>query len=163
MKKLILACAFLTASIGGAALAHDIEDCGSPYTTDMAAIFWQVDDKWADYEDWVLATTGINLSGCIENRFKDNGDVKCKDLPDGVAGRATPGFQTIKIDHGWLDDQSSTQKNRRACIAALMAHEFAHTCFASESRADTIDEATFEWWKDVFGSTNSWASCGIWD
>ena len=162
MKKLLLVGAIVTASIGGTALAHDIDSCGSPYTTDMSAIFWQVNDKWADYEDWVLATTGIHLSSCIENRFGSNGDVKCKDLPDGVAGKATPGFQTIKIDDGWLASLSSTQKNRRACIAALMAHEFSHTCYATEGRADTIDEATFEWWKDVFGATNSWASCGIW-
>ena len=162
-RKVLLTFAMLVSIPSLASATHEIIECDAPYETDIAAIHWQVDDKWRDFEDFVNDYADLNLSSCIENRFETNGDVKCKNLSGDAAGKAVPGASTIRMDEDWLDGLSSTQKNRRACMAALMAHEYAHSCYANESRADRIDEAAFEWWADVFGATNTWESCGIYD
>ncbi|MEZ4467877.1 MAG: hypothetical protein R3F43_26405 [bacterium] len=141
MRRLIAATFALVASTGAAfAGSHTIDSCADPFETDIAAIYWQINDKWADFQDFVEGYTGYSLSGCLETRLTDNGDARCIDLPAGVAGRAWPGVQLISLDDGWLSDlegRASTQKDRRACIAALMAHEHSHNCGASEGAPTT--------------------------
>ncbi|MBF0360406.1 MAG: hypothetical protein HQK49_05305 [Oligoflexia bacterium] len=139
---------------------HNVIDCGA-YTSDMNEVFSKISSKWNSYKNYVENQTGFNLSGCLENRFKKNGDVKCKALNNNHAGEATFGLSRIKIDNGWLNNRTSVQRDRRACVSALMAHEFAHTCFSVEGRSDTIDESTFNWWKNEYNTGNSWHSCGI--
>lgn len=168
MRKLIAAIALSALSVPAVALAgsHSIDSCADPFETDIAAIYWQINDKWADFEDFVEDYTGYNLSSCLENRLTDNGDTRCIDLPAGVAGRAWPGVQLISLDDGWLsdlEDRASTRKDRRACIAALMAHEHSHNCSASEGRADNIGEAAHEWWQDVFGGEDPYTDCWLAD
>ena len=146
--------------------SHTISSCDSTYETDIAAIYWQIDDKWSDFEDFVEDYSGYNLSSCLEKRLTNNGDARCIDLPTGIAGRAWPGVQLISLDEGWLqsrESNASSQKDRRACIAALMAHEHAHNCGAGEGRADNIGEAVHEWWQDVFGGSDNYLSCNLAD
>ncbi|MBF0300420.1 MAG: hypothetical protein HQK51_17005 [Oligoflexia bacterium] len=159
MKKLLFIFFFLINSLTFA--NHNIVDCNATYESDINAIFAAIGNNWNDYKSFVENRTGFDLSNCLENRFQSNGDVKCKYLDNNRAGYAIPGLSQIKIDKNWLNRQSATQKNRRACIAALMAHEFSHTCLADEGRAYTIDNPTFHWWKDKYNSTNTWDSCGL--
>lgn len=142
--------------------SHTVSSCGSPATNDIKSAIHAIKNRWSNYERFVKNFWGFNnLSTCLEKRFKSKGKVKCKNLSGNKVGLAYPGFKEVKIDKGWLAGLSSNENRRRACIAALVAHEFAHTCFSSERRSDKIDEATFEWWKDRFSNSNSWESCGI--
>ncbi len=160
MKKLFTMI-ILTTLWASSLWAHEVKSCGSDKSDILSAIH-SIKNNWRNYENFVTDYNNWNnLSSCLENRFKKNGKVKCKNLSGNKAGLAYPGFLQIKLDTGWLSGLTNNQKNRRACIAALVAHEFAHTCFATEKRSDKIDKATFMWWKDRYNATNSWNSCGI--
>jgi hypothetical protein len=52
--------------------------------------------------------------------------------------------------------------NRKACYFALAAHEWAHTCWRDQGKAEEIDDLAFEYYKDHHSDvTISMGSCGM--
>jgi len=160
--RLLIAVTAALAASGIARAAHNI-NCNDPYETDVSAIFYNVDNEYDDFKDFIEDHTGVNLQSCFENRFKDNGDVRCTNLSTGLIGYSIPGDDHIKIDTGWLgglpQSTDADQKFRRACIVGTMAHEFAHSCFSTEARAELIDDAAFGWWQQRFDATGYFSNC----
>jgi hypothetical protein len=161
--RLLIAVISLLAAGSITMAAQNIIDCDEPFETDIAAILWNVANEYDDFEDFVEDHAGVNLKSCMRNRFESNGDVKCMDLASGKIGSSVPGDDKIKIDTDWLNGlpqiDRDDQKFRRACIVGTMAHEFAHSCYSTESRAEDIDNAAFGWWRQRFNATGYFSEC----
>lgn len=79
---------------------------------------------------------GESLGSCIEDRFSKNGEVECahqeKAKQDGAKRKLGFGAglsKRVKLYQTFFDNIASMpQADRRACYAALMTHEFSHTC-----------------------------------
>ena len=96
---------------------------------------------------------------CIQGRFSTNGKVQCVHeencKKDGIkcklgfgAGLGTK----IKIFKTFFDNiDSMPQADRRACYAALMTHEFSHTCeLYAEAGPEARAVVAFNYWKGRF-------------
>jgi hypothetical protein len=137
----------------------ELIDCSDTEEKDMRAVAWNIADDWQNFSRSIESATGINMGSCIQERFSANGKVECvhkeKCKQDGVkcklgfgAGLGTK----IKIFQTFFDNiQSMPQADRRACYAALMTHEFSHTCeHYAESGPESRAMAAFDYWKGRF-------------
>lgn len=151
----------------------DVVACKETHDKDIRAVAWNIADDWRGFSAAVEGATGKGLGGCIEDRFGVDGKVECvyqeKCKQEGEKCRL--GFGSglgtkIKIYQTFFDNIASmSQADRRACYAALMTHEFSHTC---ERYAERIPEArgaaAFNYWKGRFpvsGSLKVDAHCGL--
>ncbi len=129
--------------------------CSSGKKTDARAARAVIADNWSAYEKYVEKRLGLNVKSCLENRFKDNGKIHCEDENKGNCssttwGWSSPALQTMHICPNFFAGVAGKQvANRQASYAALMAHEWGHSCFRNESKADRLDVATFEFYKSM--------------
>jgi len=143
-----------------------ITDCGSK-KDDIDAAADVIVRNWSDWESFVEAQTGVNIKNCMKNRFEKNGKVVCESSStgkcDGAAAWASPLNKKIHICPATLNDivEEARKPDRRACYAAIMAHEFAHSCDRFEVGADALDEATFDWYASTHNITISKSDCGF--
>jgi hypothetical protein len=137
----------------------EVINCSDTEEKDMRAVAWNIADDWRNFSSSVENATGINMGSCIEERFSANGKVECvhkeKCKQDGAkcklgfgAGLGTK----IKLYQTFFDIiHSMPQADRRACYAALMTHEFSHTCeHYAESGPESRAVAAFDYWKGRF-------------
>jgi hypothetical protein len=138
---------------------EELIDCSDTEEKDMRAVAWNIADDWRNFSSSIENATGIKMGSCIEERFSVNGKVECvhkeKCKQDGDKCRLGFGAglgKKIKIYQTFFDNiQSMPQADRRACYAALMTHEFSHTCeHYAESGPESRAMAAFDYWKGRF-------------
>ncbi len=165
MKSIATFLALTTLSLSSFANLADVIDCRQSEEQDMKMVANYIDDNWNDYERFMERETGLDFGGCMENRFKDNGKVKCEADNGGSCNNSNAwamfGSHKIHMCPSFLNRISSFGNiNRRACISAIMSHEFAHTCFRGEGGAERIDNAAFDYWASTHNVTISLSDCG---
>lgn len=142
----------------------EIIGCNETDEKDIRAVAWNIADDWRNFSSSLENATGKNMGSCIEDRFSVNGKVECvykeKCKQDGA--KCKLGFggglsKKVKIYQSFFDNIGSMpQADRRACYAALMAHEFSHTCeHYAERGPEARAVAAFEYWKDRFPASSS--------
>eukprot|EP01083_Nonionella_stella_P120178 359909_1 len=126
------------------------------FEEDIQAVANCIYNNWDDYRDWIESHTTYSLwTGCLKKKFK-KGNVYCDAVCTGVCGYAGGGKINL-CENTFLDElDGDLRPDRRACIAALMAHEFSHLCARSESACDEIEEETFAWWEDTYAVSAGW-------
>ena len=137
-------------------------------TTKINEIATTVDHDWADFEKFIEDETGLNIKGCMQNRFQDNGKIDCESSSGGTCSGA----------NGWASYLSHTahfcptfvnrvraltgDSNKKACYLALMTHEFGHTCWRGHGTVEDIDDAAFKYAKKTLpGVTIDLIDCGM--
>jgi hypothetical protein len=137
----------------------EVIDCDDTEEKDMRAVAWNIADDWSNFSKSVENATGINMGSCIEERFAVNGKVECvhKEKCKQEGTKCKLGFGAglgtkIKLYQTFFDNiHSMPQADRRACYAALMTHEFSHTCeHYAESGPEARAMAAFDYWKGRF-------------
>lgn len=151
----------------------EVIDCNATEEKDIHAVAWNIVDDWRNFARSVENATGKNIGSCIEKRFSENGKVECvhKEKCKQDGNRCKLGFgaglgKKIKIFQTFFDNiDAMPQADRRACYAALMTHEFSHTCeHYAESGPEARAEAAFDYWKARFKVSSSLkidADCGL--
>ncbi|MDR4517641.1 MAG: hypothetical protein MRK00_09700 [Nitrosomonas sp.] len=151
----------------GTTIDLKVVDCDATQSKDINAVAWNIVDDWANFEKSVEADTGTNLGNCTKNRFSKNGKVKCMSSDkNDLMGWSSPLNRKIKIYPKFLNKIAILpQADRRACYAALMGHEFAHSCDLGEDGAEAREDAAFNYWKNRFAATSDTLSmqtnCGL--
>jgi hypothetical protein len=141
----------------------EVIDCDSTQEKDVRVVAWNIADDWIDFRNAVENATGKNLGDCMQDRFSKNGKVQCvakeKCNKDGECKLGFGGGlkQKVKIFETFLDTvEPMPQPDRRACYAALMTHEFSHTCeHYGEDLPEARAVAAFDYWKERFAVTPS--------
>lgn len=154
-------------------------DCNDTEDLDLRAVAWNIADDWSNFSKAVETATGDNVGSCLADRFAKDGKVQCvhkydcKTDKDGVKKcKLGHGFgldRKIKIFQTFFDNISALkQADRRACYAALMTHEFSHTCeHYKEKGPEARAVAAFDYWKGRFDvsstltSTSDTFGCGM--
>lgn len=134
-------------------------DCTDTESSDIRAVAWNIADDWDNFSNKLESSTGQNVGSCLQKRFAEDGKVQCVHTPKcNQAGKCKLGFggglgSKIKIFQTFFDKiKSIPQPDRRACYAALMAHEFSHTCeHYAEAGPEARGAAAFNYWKGRFG------------
>jgi hypothetical protein len=168
-----------TTTVGSAASSTsskgiaDVSGCSDTEEKDIRAVAWNIADDWGNFAKAVESVTGKNVGSCLEGRFSKNGKVQCetKDVCNNKGcrqGHSFPGKDEIKIYPNFLNRiKNYAQADRRACFAAILAHEFTHTCWFAESRPEAREDAAFAYWQQRFPGTpgfnvnNSQVGCGL--
>jgi hypothetical protein len=152
---------------------EDIEGCTSREVTEIGLAVDSVWASWNGFVDFIAEESGITIGNCLENRFKTNGKIVCESSQDGQCsdndGSNNNGWASYlnKRAHfcpSFLDTVAdiSGAANRKACYFALAAHEWAHTCWRDQGKAEEIDDLAFEYYKDHHSDvTISMGSCGM--
>jgi hypothetical protein len=140
----------------------DLLDCNATQESDIRIAQNTIANNWSSYESFVENETGLNIGDCLQRRFQDNGKTHCDwehrhGCESGLYGHAAFSSQTAHLCRNFLREVAakSSGVNRRASYAALMAHEWGHTCWRNEANADRIDVATFNWYKSRYAVTDS--------
>ena len=148
-------------------------NCDSTQSKDIRAVAWNIVDDWDNFERSIEADSGTKLGKCTRDRFKKNGKVECvSEYNCKKDGRCKLGFgggtgKKVKIFQTFFDNVASAeQADRRACYAALLTHEFAHTCERyAESGLEAREDAAFKYWQTRFPGTDDWSAnsggCGF--
>lgn len=144
--------------------------CSDTRIYDIGGAQRVVGNNWSSYESFVERETGLNIGNCLRKRFQDNGKAHCDwssvhGCSSSLYGHAKYSSHTAHICSGFLTETTTAEKprgvDRRASYAALLAHEWAHTCWRNETNADNIDVATFNWYKSRYSVQDSTCvSCG---
>ena len=147
-----------------------VTNCDATQEKDIRATAWNIADDWANFAAAVQLQTSFKVKDCLQDRFSKNGKVQCesKDVcKKGVCrqGHSFPGKQEIKIYPSFLNQIANFgQPDRRACYAALITHEFTHTCWFGESRPEAREDAAFSYWQKRFPGTSGFDinnNCGL--
>jgi hypothetical protein len=138
-----------------------VTDCETTQETDIRATAWNIADDWANFAASVQLQSSFDVGDCLQDRFSKNGKVQCesKDVckNNGTCrqGHSFPGKQEVKIYPSFLNHiKNFSQPDRRACYAALLTHEFTHTCWRAEGRSETREDAAFAYWQKRFPGTS---------
>ncbi|HXF04722.1 MAG TPA: hypothetical protein VNM72_04820 [Blastocatellia bacterium] len=103
----------------------------------------------------------------MRNRFEENGIVICESSDtgscNGAVAWASPFTKKVHLCPSLFRnvDAISRKPDRRACYAAILTHEFAHSCDRFEPGADRLDEAAFDWYASTHDLTITKTACGF--
>lgn len=147
-------------------------DCTDTESSDLRAVAWNIADDWNNFSNAIESSTGQNVGSCLQKRFAGDGKVQCVHTQKcNEDGKCRLGFggglgSKIKIFQTFFDNiKSMPQPDRRACYAALMTHEFSHTCeHYAEAGPEARGAAAFNYWKGRFGVTSDLkvdVDCGL--
>jgi hypothetical protein len=145
----------------------EVVDCTATQETDIRAVAWNIADDWTNFDATIERETSFSLGKCTRDRFSRNGRVRCMAQnncgPNGCrAGWSSFLTQTIRIYPSFLNGIATLpQADRRACLAALMTHEFTHSCDRAEGRSEAREDAAFNYWKSRFPVTSTLNINGI--
>ena len=151
----------------------DVIDCTATEEADIRSVASSITKDWSNFAKSMEDAIGDDLGKCIQGRFSANGKVQCvreeKCKRDG--GKCTNGFggglgTKIKIFKTFLDNIGGMpQSDRQACYAALMTHEFSHTCeLYGEAGPEARARGAFNYAKRRFAASSSLTidgSCGM--
>ena len=135
-------------------------NCNDTQDVDILAVAWNIVDDWTNFDAAIQRQTSFNLGNCTHDRFSTNGRVECmaRDHCTGKGcrqGYSVPTQQRIRIYPDFLTRIAGLPApDKRACIAALMTHEFAHSCSRFEGRAEAREDAAFDYWQARFPGTS---------
>jgi hypothetical protein len=141
-------------------ISLEIVNCNDTQEVDIRAVAWNLVDDWTNFDAEIERQTSFNLGNCTHDRFSSNGRVECmaRDHCTGKGcrqGYSVPTQQRIRIYPDFLTRIAALPApDKRACIAALMTHEFAHSCSRFEGRAEAREDAAFDYWKTRFPGTS---------
>lgn len=144
-------------------------DCTDTQDQDIRAVAWNIVDDWINFERTIESSSGFNLGNCIHDRFKENARVicvqqtKCKKGGRCVMGRSSPLNHTTRIFGTFFNNiADAAQPDRRACYAAVLIHEFSHSCdrVFERPRAEAREAAAFTYWQKRFPGTSGWTRTG---
>jgi hypothetical protein len=137
-----------------------VTNCNATREQDIRAVAWNIADDWSNFTAAIQLTTSFKVKECLHDRFSKNGKVLCEDKDHCSKnkgcrqGHSFPGKHEIKIYPDFLKRISGySQADRRACYAALLAHEFTHSCAHLEGRAEAREDAAFSYWQSRFPGT----------
>jgi hypothetical protein len=137
-----------------------VTNCDATQEQDIRAVAWNIADDWANFVAAIQLQTSFSVGDCLHDRFSKNGKVqceskdKCKDSGVCRQGHSFPGKHEIKIYPDFLNRiKNYTQPDRRACYAALLTHEFTHSCWFMENRPEAREDAAFAYWQNRFPGT----------
>ena len=166
-----------TANTNPSVLPHGevgVIDCSDMESLDIRATSWNIAEDWPNFSSELEKATGFNMGSCLQDRFSQNGKVECVHKYDCKGNKCTLGFGAglgtkVKLYQTFFDNISALpQADRRACYAALMTHEFSHTCeHYAESGPESRAVAAFNYWKERFpvssslSITSSTNGCGM--
>lgn len=151
------------------AVSLETVDCTNTQSVDILAVAWNLVDDWVNFEGAIESATGSNLGNCIRNRFRDNARVICEQQTNCnnrgrcVMGRSSPLNQTTRIFGTFFNNiANASAPDRRACYAALLTHEFSHSCdrVFERPRAEAREAAAFTYWQTRFPGTSGWTRTG---
>ena len=134
-------------------------NCDSTQSKDIRAVAWNIADDWTNFDNAIEGQTSFRLGECVHDRFSKNGKVECmnKDVCNKKGcrqGHASPFKKKVKIYPDFLNQIAGLpQADRRACYAALMTHEFTHSCDRMEGRSEAREDAAFAYWTERFPGT----------
>ena len=137
----------------------DVIDCSDAEALDLRAVAWNIADDWSNFSDALERATDQKMGNCIQERFSINGEVQCvhKEKCKQDGNKCKLGFgpglgRKVKIFQSFFDNiDDMPQADRRACYAALMTHEFSHTCeHYKEKGPEARAVAAFDYWKGRF-------------
>lgn len=137
-----------------------VTDCDATQEKDIRAVAWNIADDWANFVAAVQDQTSFSVGDCLSDRFGKNGRVQCetKDhCKNGTCrlGYSWPSKQEIKLYPAFLNQiKNFSQPDRRACYAALLTHEFTHSCWRAEGRPEAREDAAFAYWQKRFPGTS---------
>jgi hypothetical protein len=134
----------------------DIKDCTAQQQDEAGlAVDWLA-DNWSELENRLESIRGwsVNIGNCLRNRFQKNGKIVCEQSNNGRCDGANAWAASLNrkchLCPSWLNTvvNISGMENRQACYAALLTHEWAHTCERGHKVAEIIDNETFGYWKE---------------
>ena len=137
----------------------DVIGCNDTEEKDIRAVAWNIANDWSNFSSSLEKATGKTLGSCIEDRFSKNGEVECvhKEKCKQDGNKCKLGFgaglsKRVKLYQTFFDNIASMpQADRRACYAALMTHEFSHTCeHYAERGPEARAVAAFDYWRGEF-------------
>ena len=144
-------------------------DCTNTQSVDILAVAWNLVDDWVNFERAIESATGSRLGNCIRKRFRDNARVICEQQTNCnnrgrcVFGRSSPLNKTTRIFGTFFNNiANAPAPDRRACYAALLTHEFSHSCdrVFERPRAEAREAAAFTYWQTRFPGTSGWTRTG---
>lgn len=149
-------------------ISLETEGCSSTQSKDIRAVAWNLVDDWPNFERSIESATGSNLGNCIRDRFRDNARVVCEQQTNCnnrgcVLGRSSPLNKTTRIFGTFFNNiANAAAPDRRACYAALLMHEFSHSCdrVFEKPRAEAREAAAFTYWRKRFPGTSGWTRTG---
>eukprot|EP01083_Nonionella_stella_P185119 674143_1 len=132
----------------------------SSYEMDITKVFSGISTQWDEFSAYVEEKVDVSMDsdGCMESRFTES-HVMCNDECDklGYVMDSDAHARANVCKNTFLDEMQSVLKPyRRSCIAALLAHEFATLCGRKYEFANSIEKATFLWWKDRYSVAPTW-------
>lgn len=147
-----------------------IINCDATQDKDILAVAWNIVDDWTNFDNAIVRQTSFRLGDCTQDRFSSNGRVEC--MAGNVCnnrgcrqGYSIPSQQRIRIYPSFLTRIAALpQADRRACYAALMTHEFTHSCWRAEGRPEAREDAAFDYWTARFPGTSGHdvnGGCGL--
>ncbi len=143
--------------IGTSAAPLVISQCPTSNYWDVRDPTEVMRDNWSDFKSYAWVHEGIRLSSCLKGRLQ-NGTVRCQQTTTnyctgGELGRAYPGNPLVRVCRDWLNQiRSSLSANqRRTCYGSEIAHEFSHSCFGNEARAEKVEEAALGFLNGEYG------------
>ncbi len=149
-----------SASTNPAVLPHGevgVIGCSDTESLDVRATSWNIAEDWPNFSSELEKATGFNVGSCLQDRFGQNGKVECVHKYDCKDNKCKLGFggglgTTVKLFQTFFDNISALpQADRRACYAAMMTHEFSHTCeHYAEAGPESRARAAFNYWKNKF-------------
>lgn len=141
-------------------ISLEIINCSDTEAKDIRAVAWNLVDDWTNFDAAIEQQTSFNLGNCTQDRFAREGRVECMatdQCKNGVCrqGYSVPTQKRIRIYPNFLTRTANlAQADRRACMAALLTHEFAHSCSRFEGRAEAREDAAFDYWQTRFPGTS---------
>jgi hypothetical protein len=145
--------------------------CDDTQSKDIRAVAWNIADDWSNFEQFMKARTGEQLGACVQSRLLKNGDVRCVNEYRCNNEGCKLGFgaglgQTVNLYQTFFDNIAEfAQADRRACDAAMLTHEFSHTCeHYAEGGPEAREDSAFEYWQTRFPGTSGFdvnKDCGL--
>lgn len=135
---------------------HNVSNCDPLIANDIAVIFKRTVKRWNTYEAFVQRK--VVLDDCQRNRYMTNGNVRCVNtlFMRNVAGHAVYWSRWANVNARYIRrlrrEYPLDVATRRACLAALIAHELSHTCGHGEPYADALDTQAFKFYRRQFGA-----------
>jgi hypothetical protein len=137
----------------------DVIDCSATEEADIRSVASGIVKDWSNFGKSMQAAIGDDPGKCIQGRFSANGKVQCvhekhcnKDGSKCKLGFGAGLGTKIKIFGTFFANTGAMpQPDRQACYAALMTHEFSHTCeLYAEAGPEARARAAFNYWKGRF-------------
>jgi len=131
------------------------------YEQDLESVLTDIQLRWNVFADFVFSSTGYELDAdaCFGQKIVRK-QLVCSDVCSNVAYVSNDDGDHDAVPNvcknTFLDEMNNVlQPYRRACIAALVAHEFSSMCGRKDKVSNSIQMAVFTWYAETFGVEHS--------